>query len=271
VKVTVIGGNGFIGKNIVNKLLYMGLEVQCPVHNDEEVFTKALGTVFYCAGVTSDYRKRSFDTVNAHVSYFSDIVKYANYDSILYLSSTRVYIASQTGLETSKLSVNPNDPEDLFNISKLMGESICLANNNNNIKVARLSNVYGNDFKSNNFLFSIIKDAVRKGEIILETTLNSQKDYISVMDVVDILIKIAFQGKQKIYNVASGVNITNREIIDIIQDVTGCNVKIVAKPRKIQFPLIDISAMQHEFGNIELRNLKGELPQIILDYKNLLK
>lgn len=269
-KLTVIGGKGFIGNSIVECAKNLMIDVFVPERNDERVFSKNLGHVIYCAGLTADYRQRPFDTIEAHVTYLAKILKKATFDSFLYLSSTRVYIKNQLGNESSDIIVNPIESDDLFNISKLMGESLCLLQPSPQIRVARLSNVYGDDFNSDNFLFSIIRSAVHKNEIILQTTLNSQKDYISINDVVKLLIKIAFSGKQRMYNVASGTNVSNNDIVRCIQDITKCSVAVVNNPKKIVFPIINIELIKEEF-EYKPRGLIYNLRDLVLEYRNCVK
>lgn len=247
---TIFGGRGFIGSNIVNKLNENNMNVYIPEKNDESVYGKNLGRIIYCAGLTSDFRKRPYETVEAHVSYLSKILKNTHFESFVYISSTRVYFDSTSGNEESSLQVNPNHLDDLFNISKLMGESICLNSGKDNIKVARISNVCGDDFTSNNFLYSIIKDAVEKKEIILNTTLDSEKDYIRIEDVVNMILEVSNQGKNGIYNIAAGKNISNEVIINILKEITNCSVKVSENAAVIKFPIIEIDKIKEEFNFI---------------------
>ena len=41
---------------------------------------------------------------------------------------------------------------DLYNISKLMGEALCLASHSQKVRIARISNVIGNRKNHNDFL-----------------------------------------------------------------------------------------------------------------------
>lgn len=245
---TIFGGKGFIGGSIVRKLREDGNEIVIPEKNDRSIYGKGLGNVIYCAGLTSDFRQRPFDTVEAHVCYLSEVLKNTSFSSFTYISSTRVYFDSIHGREEDGLKVNPNNLDDIFNISKLMGESLCLSSKKENIKIIRVSNVCGRDFSSNNFLYSIIKDAFEKGEIVLNTTLDSEKDYISIEDVTDMIIKISNKGKDKIYNLANGENASNREIVKILKDISGCNVIVEKNAKLIKFPKIETLKLREEFG-----------------------
>lgn len=245
---TVFGGRGFIGGNIVKRLNEENIDFFIPEKNEENIYGKKLGKVIYCAGLTSDFRERPYDTVDAHVNYLSKVLKNTFFESFVYISSTRVYFNSIYGSEDVSLSVNPNKLDDIFNISKLMGESLCLNSGKKNVKVVRISNVCGDDFASNNFIYSIIKDAVTKKEIVLNTTLDSEKDYIWIDDVVNLILKLADKDKSGIYNIATGRNISNDTIVSILKDITNCNVEISQNATTIKFPKIEIDKIKSELN-----------------------
>ncbi|WP_226643264.1 NAD-dependent epimerase/dehydratase family protein [Mesobacillus subterraneus] len=266
-KTTIIGGNGFIGSHLIQHLKLIGEEYYAPDRHDRSIFTKPLGNVIYCAGVTSDFRSRPFDTVKAHVSDLAELLENADFNSFLYLSSTRIYIHqsnNSTGTVDAFITIDPNDTEELFNLTKLTGESLCLSIRRPNVRIARLSNVCGDDFQSNNFIYSILKDAIYKGKITLYSSLDSSKDYISVDDVVALLLKISKKGKSKLYNVASGIKISNSEWVDTISKITGCSVDIVPNAKKISFPTIDIGGIKEEFHYVPKNCL--EMTEDLISY-----
>ncbi len=155
---------------------------------------RPLGHVLYCIGLTSDFRSRAYDTTRAHVSVLTEILANADFDSLLYLSSTRVYARSSAGSEQTTLSVDVTDPSDLYNISKLAGESLCRACGRTGVRVARIANIVGYDPDSQNFLPSLIRAALA-GRIVLQSDPASAKDYVLLDDVIALLPKIATQGR----------------------------------------------------------------------------
>lgn len=168
--ITVLGASGFIGSHLVRKLKSQGYDYYAP-EKDEDVSMRNLGNVIYCIGLTADFRAKPFDTVDAHVCYLLKVLKQYKFDSFLYLSSTRVYgIREDTAYEEDIIHNQPLDFSDLYNISKIMGESLCFAAGKDKMRVVRLSNVYGYDSKSENFIFSLIRDALREKKIVLNTT-----------------------------------------------------------------------------------------------------
>ena len=269
-KFSVFGSNGFIGSNMINFLRNQKIEYDVLEPNNKKVFEKSLGHVIYCIGITSDFRKKPFETIESHVCVLQKILKNCKYDSFLYLSSSRVYLGSTSTNETDQLLVNPNNLDDLYNISKLMGESLCLSSNFQNVRIARLSNVIGENMKNNDFLASILHDAVFNKKIILHTKPNSEKDYVCIDDVIKILYKIALQGKEKIYNIASGKNTKVREITNKINDLTGCEIQFASDAIEQSFSQINIKRIQNEFG-FKPTFVLNELEKIISTYKNKTK
>ena len=210
---TVLGSSGFIGRHLVRALVSGGHECWTPGRDDPQVYGPALGHAIYCIGLTADWRRQPLATVRAHVGILERVLESASFESLVYLSSTRVYRGASSTHESSPLTVRPAVADDLYNISKLMGESMCLSGVRGGVRVARVSNVYGDDVTSENFLTAVTRDAVERGHVELETGLSSSKDYIAVTDVVDLLVSIALRGEQPIYNVASGCNTSHAELI----------------------------------------------------------
>jgi nucleoside-diphosphate-sugar epimerase len=265
--ITVLGASGFVGSSLVNRLKQLGVEYAAPAR-DAVLRGRPLGEVIYCIGLTADFRTRPFDTIEAHVCKLNNILKECDFTSLTYLSSARIYVHN-TGTvdETIPVPIHITDPFDLYNSSKLTGELIALNCGRENIKVARLSNVYGMDFNSENFITSIIKDAIRDGKIVLRTTPDSAKDYISLDDVVSLLLKISGEGQSGIYNVASGVNTPNSLILDTIKEETGCEIEYSSKAEKIIFPPIRIDKIKSAFGFSPSRELKDDLRLIIREFR----
>src|SRR5258708_21086042 len=172
--ITVLGAIGFIGSHLVSKLREKSIQTFVQTRN-EALNTRELGIVFYCIGLTADFRLRPFDTVEAHIGKLTSLLQTCRYESLVYLSSTRVYQSlSDLATEDKTIFVNTQNNNDLYNISKLMGESIALAANSRN-KVIRLSNVYGHDLNSKNFLPSIVRAASVTNKISLEPSLVPEK------------------------------------------------------------------------------------------------
>jgi nucleoside-diphosphate-sugar epimerase len=268
-KFTVLGAGGFIGSHLVTYLQQQGHECFTPGRGDPHINSEDLGHVIYCIGLTADFRTRPFDTVRAHVSVLADVLEKSKFDSLLYLSSTRIYGNSKVANEQAMLQADPQNLSDLYNLSKMMGESLCFACGKPGIRVVRLSNVVGDDFESENFLNTVIRDAVEKKHVVINTSPDSQKDYVYIGDVVAMLVKIAISGKQPLYNLAGGTNVSNRELLDDIASITGCTVEFSGNAPEIVFPPISIEQTVNEFGFVP-KQLKVSLNDIVLAFKRSL-
>lgn len=241
---TVLGASGFIGRHLVERWRADGHAVFAPARGDRRLYERPLGHAIYAIGITADFRGRPFETMDAHVSVLGEILRRAEFDSFTYLSSTRVYAGASSTSETAELRVNPADPGDLYNLSKLAGEALCLAQPDDRIRVARLSNVYGPDmdggpFASQNFLAAVIREALLDGQLRLRTALHSAKDYIAVDDVRRAVQRIATHGRARLYNVAAGRNVSHAEIADALARITACGVSVEPGAPETAFPLID--------------------------------
>src|SRR5580765_2879226 len=116
--ITVIGASGLIGGSLCQRLRERSIEYYAP-DRSAALTERGLGQVIYCAGVTADFRNRIFDTVDAHVCSLLTLLKYSEFDALVYVSSTRLY-GARPGLasESDGLSANPQLPDHVYNISK---------------------------------------------------------------------------------------------------------------------------------------------------------
>lgn len=243
---TVLGASGFVGAALAASLRAQGHSVFTPQRADPAIFEADLGHVIYCIGMTADFRSKPFETVDAHVTVLADVLRRSRFASLLYLSSTRVYGNAAHAEEQARLQVDPADPSDLYNLTKLTGESLCRNCGRPDVRVARLSNVVGSDPDSQNFLSSLIREALA-GRIELQTNPDSSKDYILLDDVVALLPAIATGGRHWLYNVASGTSLRHAELVARLAALTGCEVVVRPAAPRVDFPVIDTTRLRDEF------------------------
>ncbi|MBW8066114.1 MAG: NAD-dependent epimerase/dehydratase family protein [Ferrovum sp.] len=252
---TVLGSGGFIGGQLVDALEAIDrAAVYAPLPKDgadisDEIFDRDLGHVFYCIGLTADFRSRPLDTVKAHVCLLRRLLDRGRFESLTYLSSTRVYEGAATTDESTMLQVDPTNPGHLYNLSKLMGESLCHASGHN-ARVVRLSNVFGRAMPAQNFISRVFHEAASTGQVQFLTSSRSAKDYVSVNDVVRWLPQIAQHGIHSTYNVASGTNLSNAEIASLLEQ-KRIVVGFSEGAPDWSFPVIDNNRLVEEFGGAQ--------------------
>lgn len=246
---TVLGASGVIGTALVQALMQQACPVRALGRDFEQALGQPWGHVIYAIGLTADFRSRPHETVEAHVGVLSRVLREARFDSLLYLSSTRVYQGATRTTEDVLLGASPSDPSDLYNLSKLLGESLCLTDRRPTVRVARLSNVVGGqDQASPNFIPSLMREAAG-GCIRLRSHPQSAKDYIAMDDVVRLLPRIARDGRHRLYNVASGQQTRHDEWVRRIQARHPCRVEWLEDAPDQSFPPIDVRRLQSEFGH----------------------
>ena len=245
----MLGAGGFVGSHLVSYMRTRGLDSQAPLKNDDSIFGRDLGYVVYCIGLTADYAKRPFDTVEAHTSLLARILKESTYESLVYLSSTRLYDSGQgEGKESQDLIVNPHNPRHSYDLSKALGEWLCLHTSNGKARVARLASVYSHDLTDRNFLHTTIEHALLGGNFTLDSNPDAARDYVYIDDVCAAILAMLEHKQSDIYNVASGQNVSNRELFAMLQTHLGITVTGTQSGAVAKAPLIDISKLKSDFG-----------------------
>lgn len=243
--ISLVGGNGYIGQGLFKNLQGAGHDVQVIRRNMIPDQNKSIGHVIYCAGITQgNFRNRSYEIVDAHVTYLSKILRSITCDSFLYLSSARLYENHQSTNEGSNIPFDPSIESDFYNLTKLLGESIVLNSNVKKSRIARLSYVV--DGLNDQFFVPLMES--RFGTVKIQGHPETEKDFIAFEDALTLLVSIALEGKSQIYNVSSGVNVTFRQISEIFVEMFGSSVIFDSDFKKrTPFP-IDNSKIISEFG-----------------------
>ncbi|MFZ5718531.1 MAG: NAD-dependent epimerase/dehydratase family protein [Pseudomonadota bacterium] len=216
-RATVVGSAGFVGSGLLARLRSEEWDVYAPAKGDPDLFKRDLGTVFYCAGLTADYDRRPFDTVEAHATLVSRIIEAGRFDKLVYCSSTRLYDGQQKAEvgEAEPLILDPADPRRVYDLSKALGENLTICRTGGRGAVARLSNVFDWSDDAPGFLSEWLIQARTGREIALQSSPHIARDYIHLDDVVDALVALA--DAKGIFNVASGELVTNREIAGVFE------------------------------------------------------
>jgi nucleoside-diphosphate-sugar epimerase len=214
---TLLGANGFVGRRLQATLSAQGWDIFAPAKGDTSLFGHDMGVVFYCAGLTADYDRRPFDTVEAHASLVSELIRAGRFERLIYLSSTRLYDGQAAAVldESAPLLFDPTDPRRIYDLSKALGENLTLTRTEGRGAVARLSNVFDWEPDAPGFLSQWLIEAARTRDLHLDSSPHIARDYIHLDDVVAALIAMAAKPGAGIVNVASGELVANGEIANL--------------------------------------------------------
>lgn len=254
---TVVGAAGFVGSRLCATLQARGAQVWTPARHEPWPWQVPLGHVIYCAGLTADYLARPFDTVHAHVSHLAQVLQHGlergSLESLVYLSSTRLYDGQETGVanETAVLPLDPANPRHLYDFSKGLGESLCHVTGQGRARVARLACVYEGPQDADGFLPALLRQVLAArsagvARVEVSSSPHFARDYVHLDDVVDALIRIAVSGRQSVYNVASGANVSNADLFEYLARRWGCEVQPLLQTVPGPVPLVDIERMRME-------------------------
>jgi nucleoside-diphosphate-sugar epimerase len=262
---TILGAGGFIGAALVAWLESHDQVVHAVTRAALPALLagrRSAGHVIDCIGLTGDFRVRPLDTAEAHVGLVARCLAELQFDSFLLLSSARVYARASATHEDAALPAVPADPSDLYNVTKLAGEALCLADPRPAARVVRLSNVYGIDMPAETFLGQVLREGRTTGGVVFCQGPASAKDYVSTSAVVRLLPAIAATGQRRIYNVAAGNNTSHAAIACCLRDVTGWRTGFAPNAPTVRHPPIDTARLDAEFGPTD-SNLIADLPNLL--------
>jgi nucleoside-diphosphate-sugar epimerase len=245
---TVLGASGFIGGALSTRLADAGHEVIRARRNElKSLQGNDLGHVFYSLGV-DDAHNNLHGAFEAHIAHLVEVLRHFTYSSVTYLSSTRLYLGAHSSREDADLIIRFDDENAIYNATKIAGERICFTTKHPAVRVVRLSNVIGFAPRGISLIPTLFKNAIKARGISLTISPLSAKDYIALDDVLDLLPRIAVQGTQRCYNMASGINITLGEIVAQIVRAFPSPVEWRADGETVIFPTIDVDRIRSEFS-----------------------
>ena len=222
-KVVVTGANGNLGSHLSKMASGYDMEI-VPVTraewgNIDNIIDDTVDAVIHAAGdIRSSVSANPVQYLNSNIMTTSQLLELCAANSIskfYFISSCAVYGDVNSTTETQFCS-----PASLNGKLKKLNEDIIaeFCNKNNiNYTCFRVFNLFGGDdrFSIVNFIDKAING---KSEFMLNNEGVSQRDFIHVSDVAEIILKIVNMGEFPTYlNVGSGVSIKILELLSIVQ------------------------------------------------------
>jgi len=278
-KYLVLGGAGFQGRHLVERLLTLGADIRvfdkainCPVFlgSDKgrveyiagefnsvetlEQLVKSVDVIFHLISTTLP-KSSNDDPVNDVMSniiptlHLLEFARKAGVQKIIYFSSGgTVYGVPKV---TPIPEVHPTAPLCSYGIHKIAIEQYLSLYNHLyglDYAVMRISNPYGAYQSSGRaqgvvsvFLSKLIQDEL----IDVWGDGSVIRDYIHVDDVMDAALKlVAYQGHEKVFNIGSGIGLTLNELISEMEQLVGRKARVNYLPsRLVDVPVsvLDIS------------------------------
>ena len=247
-KILVVGGSGFIGINLINKLRKKNKLISTHFKQKKikkiknvtyhwgdlkkysfcEKITKNIDTLYMCAAVSSGARvmeENPMIHVNDNIIMNINILKAASKNKVkkfIFISSNTVYPVSKKKMSENHL--NYNLFYKYFNVGwmKIFSEKLCeMYKSKMIIIIVRPSNLYGPFDKFDKYKSKVIPSLIRKFEKdeIIEIWGDGKdyKDFLYIDDFIDGLISTVKKIKKFcIINISSGKSISLSIIINFL-------------------------------------------------------
>lgn len=253
---TIVGSSGFVGGHL-KEVLAADHTVFCPIRDEPIKRDMDYGTIIYCAGVKSNFTQRAKELIQAHLTNMMRWLSEASFEKFVYVSSARLYKDQEIGEEhLSKIGLGV---DDLYNQSKLLGESMCQTLCDRAL-IIRPSNILGLEPESPSFIWQLLHQASLGHTIGLKEHADNTRDFISIEFFTNSLLSLIKQDAWGVYNVSSANPIANKQVCQFLEE-------------RFELPQTQYGEIRFTFPTISNKKLiskTGEVSQKPIDLINAL-
>lgn len=237
-QVLITGSGGFIGKSLAQKLKELNYKVfTLDRHEKENILEpqtlskfKTIDTVFHLAAVVG-YKKVQ---ENIYLAYRTNVLGTINVLNFCLWQKAKLIFPSTfiygPPFKRPKKETDSIQPTNFYTHTKYLAELFCQLYAKKyqlDVVIARTSNAYGPN-QPKQYIIPVILDNLKKNKEIELTHPSAGRDFIYITDLVGAWIKLA-QVKThpgEIFNVSSGKSVTLKELVTLIQYLTGTKIKV---------------------------------------------
>jgi UDP-glucose 4-epimerase len=305
-KIMVTGGCGFIGSHIAERLkddneivivddLSTGKIENIQGFSDDATLVRSSildldawkddmkGTdyVFHAAAIASVFKsleepERTHEVNVKGTKTLLDAASGSGVKMFVFISSAAVYGTDPALPKKEDMRVEATSP---YGESKIMGEWLCSEySEKSDLKTVslRLFNVYGTRQNLGTEYATVIPKFINlmANDSVPQIYGDGKqtRDFIYVEDVVDALMLAANRGagKGEVYNIASGIETTINELVEVLNDVLGKDIEpeyVAPVEGDIRFSYADISKAREKLGFNPKTVLKHSIKGIVEFYK----
>lgn len=261
-KILITGASGFIGRALVSRLKALGREVT-PVDstagdiaNPDTLVKFAqqdIAHVFHLAGKT--FVPDSWDDPQAFCR--TNVLGTVNALELCRKQrSPMTYVSAYVYGHSDRLPMGEDSvirPSNPYALTKRLAEETCefyASTYDLPVTTIRPFNVYGIGQAKCFLIPAIIGQTLDAGENIVVKDLSPRRDYVYLEDLVTALLATLYPPRgYRVYNIGSGVSLSVKEVIDVIQDIADTHKDVICNNATRTNELMDVVADISKAGN----------------------
>ncbi|RMH93343.1 NAD-dependent epimerase/dehydratase family protein [Lysobacter pythonis] len=296
-KAVILGGGGFLGTHLTNKLLLEGVDVvsigRNPIvgrnsHIVADLFELDSLDILLKGADVCIHLVTSVVPSSAERGGYAELEKnlalaFRIAESCRKTNVCKLIFASSGGTVYGQDAMGANEecackPIGLYGVQKLAIESTlrsCLRNTSCHLVNLRIGNPYGlgQEGKKAHGIIGHILNSIETGLPFSVWGDGSQvRDYIYISDVMDAFFQsILYSGEKDVFNIGTGIGVSTNELIGICQEVLGKKVSVIYE----KHPEYDVNRVSLDIGNaqseLEWQPIVGLREGIGMYYREWLK
>ncbi|OGO28989.1 MAG: hypothetical protein A2W33_07285 [Chloroflexi bacterium RBG_16_52_11] len=258
----VTGASGFIGRSLTSRLKAQGWDVAqvdsavgdiASQETLDRFAQQDIAHVFHLAGKT--FVPDSWDDPQAFCR--TNVLGTVNVLEFCRKKRSPVtYVSAYVYGHPDSLPIGEDStvrPSNPYALTKRLAEETCefyASAYELPVTTIRPFNVYGIGQAENFLVPAIISQTLDDGEEIIVKDLAPRRDYVYLEDLVTALLTTLDKPSgYRVYNIGSGVSLSVKEVIDVIQDIADTRKKVVCDKAVRTNELMDVVADITKAGN----------------------
>ncbi len=255
-KAFVTGGNGFLGRHLINELVKRDIDVVSydllkPLDSDIEKFAGCKSNIKYIQGDILDKGALTNAMNGCDVVFHTAAVADINVVSempektmeINVLGTTRcLQAARECGVKRFVYASSvyaAGNHGSFYSISKKAGESLCktyYAEFGLEYTILRYGSLYGTEANHWNFIYGLCKELLLTGKYTYTSSPDSLREYINIIDAARESVNIALnhQFVNKTVMIAGHQRMRVEELFTMIGEILDKKIEIEYKPHSVR-------------------------------------
>lgn len=224
----ITGSTGFIGKHLKKRL--QDFNIYCYKRDESVRHALAKATPDYIVHLAGEIYEDS-EMFASNVELTHDLLKFSqqiNYKSFIYIGSSSEYGRKANPMKETDFA----DPTNMYEATKACGTMLAQAyarRYKKTISILRPFSIYGPDDSPHKFIPTILRRLKDKRPINVS---EGSHDFIHVDDFVSAIVQMfTTPSYGEIFNVCSGEQKTNMQIIKLFQNISDIRMNVREVPK----------------------------------------